>query len=269
MLLYTSCTCHAVVRIVYPGKDAAPGAADVLPNAALSMHLVASNMAVHCMHRATLLSNSTSTLICITCSSVPSQTTGGMLYSLECGDAARGCRVDVSDSKVALLTTSLTTPPISLESLSAFDLASGKILWHGVSGSNKLAVPPQGSCTAIAAPHKDLWFACTCNPSSPAPAPPGQPQGGSGSSSTSDSNNSGGGANDVERADLLELTLQRRRKRRDDDVGRTGLCAYAVASSSGKLLSEVRVAITFQVYICSTGLALPQRHFRKTSEDSL
>jgi hypothetical protein len=168
-----------------------------------------------------------------------------MLYSLECGDAARGCRVDVSDSKVALLTTSLTTPPISLESLSAFDLATGKILWHGVSGSNKLAVQPQGSCTAIAAPHKDLWFGCTCNPSSPAPAPPGQPQGGTGASSTSDSNNSGGDAEGIAHADLSDLTLQRRRKRRDDDVGRTGLCAYAVASSSGKLLFEVRLAGAF------------------------
>jgi hypothetical protein len=153
------------------------------------------------------------------------QTTGAMLYSLECGDAARGCRVDVSDSKVALLTTSLTTPPLSMETLSAFDLATGKTLWHGVSGSS-LAVQPNGSCTAIAAPHKDLWFACTCNPDSAAATPPAQED------SASAARQQG-----VE----AEGSLQRRRKPHHDDVvGRTGLCAYAVSSSTGKLLSEVR-----------------------------
>lgn len=183
-----------------------------------------------------------------------------MLYSMDCGDPARGCRVDVSDSRIALLTTSLTTPPISLDSLAAFDLATGKILWQGITGS-KLAVQSEGSCTAIAAPHKDLWFACTCTPAASAPAPPGSPSndtGGMGSDVgggdargiervtpvTTDATDSEGAAilttADATGQNEVKGTVHRRRRPDDDDVGRTGLCAYAVSSTSGKLLSEVR-----------------------------
>ncbi len=96
------------------------------------------------------------------------QASGALLYSLPCASKGNTCSVQISNTRTGLLTGALAhQPAAALDSIAAFELASGKLLWRGVSGS-RLQGYVNGGCTAPSAPHLHLYLACTCTPP-PAP----------------------------------------------------------------------------------------------------
>ncbi|GLI64163.1 hypothetical protein VaNZ11_007348 [Volvox africanus] len=78
--------------------------------------------------------------------------TGAMLWTTSC---SRGCTVLQLDEHTVLISSTVFT----VSELSAVNLTTGKVIWHGEDSSTE----PQLTCTGAVVGHQHLYFGCPCD----------------------------------------------------------------------------------------------------------
>ncbi|GIL72184.1 hypothetical protein Vretifemale_2559 [Volvox reticuliferus] len=78
--------------------------------------------------------------------------TGAMLWTTSC---SRGCTVLQLDEHTALISSTAFT----VSELSAVNLTTGKVIWHGEDSSTE----PQLTCTGAVVAHQHVFFGCPCD----------------------------------------------------------------------------------------------------------